>query len=254
MSKLLKALFILMMIPATAFAQDAAQEPAPAAETLGTPVPAEAFEPQTQQAAPAQPQQGERFEPPPPKEMTHIYSPEHCDFTIGFPEEPVVTNKCDGGINKNECYDQVFYTQTFNLDATVNFRVICNKIGQDIKDKYNKDIMQATLKEMTKNSVVETIQTTYHEDEQNRYRIAGLVAEGKVGLVPSIFIAQMWLGQNSAFSVEAEMIGDAYIESDALFRDIMRSISYKDELQDAIDAEKKAMEEQEKAQDTAPAE
>lgn len=236
MTKLLKALFILMMIPAAAFAQEPSQEQAP--ETLGTPVPAEAFEQQTPPAATAQPAQ--KFEPPPPKEMTHIYSPEHCDFKIGFPEDPVITERCDGGVNKNECYDQVFYTQTFNLDATINFRVICNKIGQDIKDKYTKDIMQATLQEMTKNSVVETIETTYHQDEEGRFRIAGLVAEGKVGLIPSIFIAQMWLGENSAFSVEAEMIGDAYLESDALFRDIMRSISYKEKTEGETKAPEEA--------------
>lgn len=207
MTKLLKVLTLFLLIPAAAYAQDQA--------------------PAEEQASPAPPVQAERPQAPPPKDMTHIYKPDYCDFQIGFPEDPVVEQKCDGGENRDECYEQVSYTQTFGLDATVNFRAVCNQIGQEIKDRYDQEIMIATLEEMTKDSVVEKFNTTYHEDEEKRFRLAGLVGEGKVGLIPSIFVAQMWLGENSAFSVEAEIVGDAFLEPDALFRDIMRSIQYK---------------------------
>ena len=168
------------------------------------------------------------YNPPEPVDMTHIYSPEYCEFKVGFPTEPFITEKCDGGENADQCYEEVSYTQTFGMDATVGFRVVCNAIGDDIKDRYSQDIMIATLVEMTKKSVVNTFNTTYFQDKENRYRLAGLVGEGKVGITPSMFIAQMWLGQNSALTIEAELIGDAFENSDALFRDVLRSVRYKD--------------------------
>lgn len=217
MTKLLNVLLILVMLPSLAFAQVA--EPAPAQ------APSEAAPaPQTQEKP-------SDYQPPAPSEMTQIYSPEHCEFQVGFPSSPMVKERCDGGESGTECYEQVNYTQTFGIDATVNVRVICNAIGQDIKDKYDRQIMVATLEAMTKEHVVDTFETTYYEDDDKRYRLAGLVGEGKVGLVPSIFVAQMWLGQKSAFSIEAEIVGDAFEEPDVLFRDIMRSVQYKEPAQ-----------------------
>ncbi|MFP4312731.1 MAG: hypothetical protein ACLFR0_00270 [Alphaproteobacteria bacterium] len=170
----------------------------------------------------------EPYEARPPQEMSTIYAPESCEFTIGFPSEPEISERCDGGESGDECYQQVLFTQTFGISATVNVRAVCNPIGEDIKDKYDRQIMVATLEEMTKGSIVNTYETSYYEDDENRYRLAGLVGEGKVGMTPSIFIAQMWLGQNSAFSIEAEIVGDAFAEPDSLFRDILRSVRYKD--------------------------
>ena len=39
-----------------------------------------------------------------------------------------------------------------------------------------------------------------------------------------IYIAQLWIGQKSAMTVEAELIGDALSEADQLFSDILRSV------------------------------
>lgn len=165
----------------------------------------------------------------PPQDLPHKYSPDYCEFEAAFPEEPYIQNKCDGGENADQCYDLVSYTQTFALDATVTMRVVCNKIGQDIKDKYDETVMVKTLEAMTKSKVVQQFSTSYREDEAGNYRLAGLVGEGKAGMIPSIFIAQMWLGKSSAMTIEAELIGEQFDESDALFRDLLRSIQYKNQ-------------------------
>lgn len=188
------------------------------------------------------------YEPPPPQDYTHMYSPEHCEFSVAFPTEPYVIERCDGGENRDECYEQVNYTQTFGIQATVGFRVICNKIGSDIKDKYDQAVMVATLQEMTKKSVVNTFNTTFNVEKDGRYKVAGLVGEGKAGITPSMFIAQMWIGESSALTIEAELIGEPLADADALFRDVLRSVYHKET---RAEAEKKAKEETD-TDDTTP--
>lgn len=152
------------------------------------------------------------------------YSPEFCEFTATFPEEPYKSRKCedDGG---ERCYDLVSYTKVFDLDTTVNFRVICNKVSEEVHANYSGQIMEATLKAMTEDTVVKTFNTSFREEEN--FKQAGLVGEGKVGRTPTIYIAQLWIGKKSALSVQAELIGDSADEADQLFSDVLRSIGLK---------------------------
>jgi hypothetical protein len=208
-----------------------------------TPPQAPATAEQTQLQPPAtEPEAQDAIEVIEPKDLTHKYSPDYCEFETSFPEEPYIENKCDGGEDRNKCYDLVSYTQTFALDATVTMRVVCNKIGQDIKDKYDETVMIKTLEAMTKEKVVQQFSTSYREDEDGNYRLAGLVGEGKLGMIPSIFIAQMWLGKNSAMTIEAELVGEQFNESDALFRDLLRGVSYKDAVNTPVVPAEKAAE------------
>ncbi|MCB1531469.1 MAG: hypothetical protein KDJ35_01235 [Alphaproteobacteria bacterium] len=154
------------------------------------------------------------------------YAPEYCEFQATFPEEPYTKNICEGD-NNERCYDQVSYTKVFDLDTTVNVRVICNKVSKELHDTYSGEIMEATLRAMTADSVIKTYKTSFREGEN--YKQAGLVGEGKVGRTSTIYIAQLWIGKKSAFSVEAEVIGEGVDDADKLFSDILRSIGPKAE-------------------------
>ena len=157
-------------------------------------------------------------------EESSIYSPDYCEFTATFPEEPYIARKCDDATEKR-CYNEVSFTQVFDLDTTVNFKVICNKISNEVYETYSGRIMEATLKAMTEGTVVKTFDTTFREEE--KYKQAGLVGEGKVGRTPTIYIAQLWIGKKSAMSVQAELIGDSDEDADKLFSDVLRSIGLK---------------------------
>lgn len=220
-----------LLFIAPSFAQDAAPQPAPAPELQLEQLELDHLRAMQTGNAPT-PSEQELVEVPPPQQLGHTYAPEYCEFSTAFPAEPYLEQHCDGGESGTECYDAVSYTQTFDLAATVFMKVICNPIGEDIKNKYTQEVMVKTLEAMSKDEIKETIQTSYRADEQNRYRMAGLVAEGSQGVTPSIFIAQMWLGDTSALTVEAELIGEPYVEADALFRDLLQSIAYKAEIQE----------------------
>lgn len=179
------------------------------------------------------------YEPLPPKEMGYPYSPPPCEFTAGFPEEPYITKRCDGGENRDECYEQVSYTATFGLSATVDIKVICNAVDQGIKDKYDKNIMIKTLEAMSSETIENQYEVNYNEDEQGRFKTASVIGEITVGMSPGIYMSQMWIGEVSAMTVEAVLIGDPVEEADAMYRDILRSIQYKEE----TEAEAKSAEE-----------
>lgn len=171
------------------------------------------------------------------------YSPDFCEFTATFPEEPYTSRKCEDD-TENRCYDLVSYTQVFDLDTTVNFRVICNKISEEVHANYSGQIMEATLKAMTEDTVVKTFNTSFREEEN--FKQAGLVGEGKVGRTPTIYIAQLWIGKKSALSVQAELIGDSAEAADQLFSDVLRSIGPKtNKDEETVKDEKSAEDEKE---------
>ena len=157
---------------------------------------------------------------------SYEYSPAPCEFTVSFPEEPQPIQKCDTGGKR--CYDQLSYTQVFELSATVNFRVICNPADKATIDYYTPAVMQRTLEAMTKRATVAVSDFETSAREAETYRQAGLVGESKIAGEPTIYLAQLWVGKKSIFSVEGELIGESYKEAEELFRDILRSVSFKD--------------------------
>ena len=180
------------------------------------------------------------YEPLPLQEMRFPYSPPPCEFIAGFPEEPHVERRCDGGENGDECYDRVSYVATFGLSATVDVKVICNAVDQGIKDKYDKDIMIKTLEAMSSDTIENQYEVNYNEDEQGRFKTASVIGEITVGMSPGIYMSQMWIGDVSAMTVEAVLIGDPIEAADAMYRDILRSIQYKEESEDGADVETEA--------------
>ncbi len=169
------------------------------------------------------------------EKTTSTYGPDFCEFSVTFPSDPYKSRRCDDSAKKERCYDLISYTQVYELSSTVNFRIICNPIGDDVLKAYSPEVMQATLKAMTKQSVVQEFNTSFREEE--KFKQAGLVGEGLVGRTPTIYIAQLWIGEKSALSVEAELIGEAMPEADTLFRDVLMTVGHKDDVAAAEKAE-----------------
>lgn len=153
------------------------------------------------------------------------YAPEFCEFSITFPEDPYKTRKCDDEAAEKRCYQQISYTRVFDMASTVNVTAICNPVGEDIRKEYSGDVMKATLRAMTRDNVVEAFDLSFREEEG--YKQAGLVGEGKMGQTPTLYIAQLWIGEKSAFSLEAELIGAENEVADGLFSEILKSVKYK---------------------------
>ena len=153
----------------------------------------------------------------------YTYAPDHCDFTITFPEEPYTLRRCEDGTD--ECYNLISFTQVYEVKTTVNFRVICNPTDKVLYDQYDEDVMKATVRALTKQSVVDEYQTTFRAEEH--YKQASLVGQGRSGKWDTLFIGQLWVGQNSVMSLEAEMIGQPFDAADKLLSEVLKSVRHK---------------------------
>ena len=57
----------------------------------------------------------------------YVYSPEHCEVSITFPEKPYMQNKCTGVDANKSCTEIVTFTKTIAETASsINFRVTCH--------------------------------------------------------------------------------------------------------------------------------
>jgi len=151
------------------------------------------------------------------------YSPDYCQFSAAFPDKPYINHQCDAG---NKCYDEVSYTKVFDLAATVNVKIICSAVEKDVYATYSPEIMEKTLEAMTDKNVVKKFDSSFREEKELGYKQAGLVGEGKVGELSTIYIAQLWIADHSAFSVEAELIGGENSDADKLFSEILKSVHF----------------------------
>ena len=156
------------------------------------------------------------------------YQPEYCDFTAAFPEEPIVSQQCEKEGDESTCYELVSYTKVFEMSSTVSVNIVCNPVTPEMYEYFSTEVMENTVREMTKESVVETFNVSSSEKEN--YRLTGLVGQGKKGLHDTLFIAQLWLSENSIMSVEAEISGQKHSAADELFAGILNHVGYAKEV------------------------
>ena len=70
-------------------------------------------------------------------------------------------------------------------------------------------------------------------------KVASLSGSGKTGLNENIYVAELWIGRNSVFTIEAELIGEHHESADQAFGSILQSVGLKDAPVKAEDGKKK---------------
>lgn len=159
------------------------------------------------------------------------YSPDYCEFTANFPEEPIVNNYCEVKDDPSTCYNLISYTKVLDMASSINIEIICNPASPQMYAEFTPEIMEDTVKKMTQGGLKETYDINTREEQG--YRQTGLIGAGQKGLDSTIYLAQLWISEKSIMSVEAEMSGAQTDAADALFANILRSIGYKKEIEDA---------------------
>ncbi len=158
-----------------------------------------------------------------PVENPARFAPDFCDFEITFPEAPAIAKKCVPG---NQCYDVNSYTMVYDLQTTVDVSVTCNPSTPAAYDKYTQGVMKAALAGMVDERNLSDYDVGF--DQQENFKNASLSGTGTTGQSGKIYTAQLWIGKNSVFTVQAELVGTAHPKADEVFRDILASIKTKD--------------------------
>jgi hypothetical protein len=158
------------------------------------------------------------------EDKSYRFAPDFCDFEITLPEEPAVMQKCLGD---SGCFDVHSYTMVYDLQTTVDVSVTCNPSTPASFDKYNEAVMRAALAGMVENRNLETHEVRFMEDHKTKTKSAALSGAGTTGRQEKIYTAQLWIGQNSVFTIQAELVGGAHDIADKSFSDILSSIKTK---------------------------
>jgi hypothetical protein len=85
--------------------------------------------------------------------------------------------------------------------------------------------MQATLEAMVGRNHLEEYQTGFQQFDVVKQAV--ILGVGKTGNNERVYIAQLWIGRKSVFTVEAELIGDhSTASSDEMFAQVLHSIRH----------------------------
>ncbi|PZQ43981.1 MAG: hypothetical protein DI551_11050 [Micavibrio aeruginosavorus] len=159
-----------------------------------------------------------------PEDKSFRFAPDFCDFEITFPEAPAVARKC---VTEDECFDVQSYTMVYDLQTTVDVTVSCNPSTPAAYKKYTEPVMKAALTGMIRDRNLSTHEIGFRNYGEN-IKSASLTGTGVTGSQDKIYTGQLWIGPNSVFSIQAELIGSAHEVADKSFSDILRSVKTKD--------------------------
>lgn len=150
------------------------------------------------------------------------FAPDYCDLEITFPEKPAIAQKC---VN-DQCYEVNSYTMVYDLQTTVDISVTCNPSTPTDYKRYNDQVMKAALYGMVDNRNLKSHEIKFNQHE--KVKSAALTGEGITGSQEKIYTGQIWVGPNSVFTIQAELVGGAHPVADKSFGDILSSIKIKD--------------------------
>lgn len=148
---------------------------------------------------------------------------ENCEFLIDLPSEPYKSKRCDPA-NPEQCHAVTSYTKVFNLDATVNFNITCNKAEDGMFENYSLDIMEVTLAAMAKRNNLDDFETGSQQFENAKQAV--ILGTGTTGQSDKVFTTQLWIGHESIMTIEGELIGAPIDEADAMFANILKSVRH----------------------------
>lgn len=152
------------------------------------------------------------------------FAPDFCDFEITFPEAPIVAQKC---VPESGCFEVHSYTMVYDLQTTVDVSVTCNPSTPDAYEQYSEGVMKAALSGMVEDKNLTNHEVRYQTLKEEQVKNAAITGTGTTGRSEKIYSGQLWIGPNSVFTVQAELIGSAHTDADKSFGDILSSIKTK---------------------------
>lgn len=154
----------------------------------------------------------------------YTYQPEGCEFRMTFPEKPTTGTKCNPD-NEAQCHQVSTYNETFALDSALRVTVTCNPAEKNMLERYSGEVMEFTLETMARNSKTKNLETgfTDHGDVKQAVLLGSDELEDGT---ERVYMAQLWIGKKSVFTVEGEVKGAANPTADTIFSDIMKSVRH----------------------------
>ncbi len=153
----------------------------------------------------------------------YVYAPKNCEFKITYPEQPSIAQACNPE-NAKDCYEASNFVRVLAMDSSVRINTTCNNAEPGMLERYSGDVMQYTLGTMAKQKVDE------YESGFNDHGVAKqavvLGNQKQEDGTEQVYMAQLWIGKKSVFTIEGQVTGTASPEADAIFSEIFKSIRH----------------------------
>lgn len=152
-----------------------------------------------------------------------VYTPQECEFRITYPEEPSVATACNPDDMK-ECYETSSFIQVFGVDSSIRISTTCNNAEEGMMERYSGDVMQFTLGTMASQHISD-YETGFNDHGVAKQAVL-LGHREEEGRGEQIYMAQLWIGKKSVFTVEGHITGSTAPEADHIFSTIFKSIRH----------------------------
>lgn len=114
----------------------------------------------------------------------------------------------------------------YDLATTIDISVTCVPSSPANYNRYNKRLIKTALNGMVGRAGI--TEFSINTQELENMRQGSLIGSGSYGTQEKIYNAQLWVGQNSVFTVESKLIGRSHREADTVFAEILKSIKVKE--------------------------
>lgn len=152
-----------------------------------------------------------------------VYAPKNCEFKVNYPEQPSLAEACNPEDPK-DCYEVSNFIQVLAMDSSIRINSTCNNAEPGMLERYNGDVMEYTLGTMAKQRVDE-FETGFNDHGIAKQAVVlgnQKVTEESEG----VYMAQLWIGKRSVFTIEGQITGVASAEADRIFSSIFQSIRH----------------------------
>lgn len=155
-----------------------------------------------------------------------LFAPDYCDFEITFPETPAIAQNC---VKEDDCFRINRYTMVYDLQTSIDITATCNPSTPENYKRYTDPVIKAALTGMidSRRLSEHQMKSSDHGKGAAAYRIGSISGVGMTGAQEKIYSGQLWIGQNSVFTIQAELIGLEHPEADKAFAAILSSLKYK---------------------------
>ncbi len=181
----------------------------------------------------------------------YLWAPDDCEFQMTFPGEPHAIRRCHNKM-PDKCMEMTGYTEVFELDATVNIYVSCNPSEISLRKDFTPDLLRTTLLARPNADLLEVYDISQSDTPDALIGALFGAGESPNGNDQMVYIAQLWVGNSSLLTLEAELIGTQSDDVDKAFANILATLKPKNE--HPVTPEAPAKEEKPAAETPPPAE
>ena len=159
-----------------------------------------------------------------PITFENLYESDFCDYTIGFPEKPLVSTATSPTlVEKTIDQDNISYTKIYDLDKSLSVEATCRPLVDDERAILTPAFLKKSLDAMAKEDNVIRANSIAKTDEDTGNTFGIIIGSRRENPRDSLITYQIWVGENSLFFLKMESKGPEHTEKEDLFANILRN-------------------------------